>query len=142
VKSTSTERCHAWLATGYTYMVAGMTGKSDHSVRWRAEWIGLKHPTDTNVRGCTLLSFQRPLRPQRQRDPPSFAHGMAPGQSRRDEQYSAAGALCLMAPAGGLRACSGTGAQAPKAALADLQDPAFKGSRLEIQRARRNWLAV
>src|SRR3954447_7493217 len=35
-----------WLATGYTILVAGMTGKSDHPVRWRAGWIGLKHSAD------------------------------------------------------------------------------------------------
>ena len=31
---------------GYTYSATGMTGKSDHPVRWRAGWIGLKHSTD------------------------------------------------------------------------------------------------
>jgi hypothetical protein len=31
---------------GYTYSATGMTGKSDHSARWRTEWIGLKHSTD------------------------------------------------------------------------------------------------
>ena len=34
-----------WL-TGYTNSATDMTGKSDHPARWRAEWIGLKHPTD------------------------------------------------------------------------------------------------
>ena len=36
------------MAAGYTYSATGMTGKSDHPARWRAEWIGLKHPTTTN----------------------------------------------------------------------------------------------
>jgi hypothetical protein len=69
---------------GYTNSATGMTGKSDHPARWRTEWIGLKHPTDTNVRGCTLLSFQRPLRLGDGTRRPSRM-GQAPGLAQKDE---------------------------------------------------------
>src|SRR4051794_41836991 len=54
---------------GYTYSATGMTGKSDHPARWRTEWIGLKHPTNTNVRGVHAAQFSKTAAP--------FAAGLA-----------------------------------------------------------------
>jgi hypothetical protein len=34
------------MATGYTNSAGRHDGKSDHPVRWRAGWIGLKHSAD------------------------------------------------------------------------------------------------
>ncbi|MDX6608087.1 MAG: hypothetical protein QOF85_12 [Solirubrobacterales bacterium] len=48
---------------GYTYSATGMTGKSDHPARWRTEWIGLKHPTNTNVRGVHAAQFSKTAAP-------------------------------------------------------------------------------
>ena len=50
---------------GYTYSATGMTGKSDHPARWRTEWIGLKHPTNTNVRGVHAAQFSKTIAPPR-----------------------------------------------------------------------------
>src|SRR3954465_9603453 len=80
---------------GYTYSATGMTGKSDHPARWRTEWIGLKHPTNTNVRGGHAAQFSKTAAP--------FAAGLAapyararPGAlPRRTKEYSAAAAVCL-----------------------------------------------
>ena len=74
-----------WQIAGYTYSATGMTGKSDHSARWRTEWIGLKqsHRHEWSAE-CTLLSFQRPLRlvdgTRR-----SSRMGQAPGLAQKDE---------------------------------------------------------
>ena len=63
---------------GYTYSATGMTGKSDHPARWRTEWIGLKHPTDTNVRGVHAAQFSKTAAPLR-RGSPLFTHGAGTG---------------------------------------------------------------
>jgi len=63
---------------GYTYSATGMTGKSDHPARWRTEWIGLKHPTDTNVRGVHAAQFSKTAAPCR-RDSSLFTHGPGTG---------------------------------------------------------------
>jgi hypothetical protein len=115
---------------GYTYSATGMTGKSDHPARWRTEWIGLKHPTDTNVRGVHAAQFSKTAA--------RFAAGLAAPYARarhralprRTKEYSAAAELCL------------GGAQAAKAALADLQDAAVELGRLQVQGIGRNRLPV
>ena len=70
---------------GYTYSATGMTGKSDHPARWRTEWIGLKHPTDTNVRGVHAAQFSKTAAPSNDGTRRSSRMGQAPGLAQRDE---------------------------------------------------------
>ena len=83
--------------------------------------------------GCTLLSFQRPLRlcggTRR-----LLRMGRHRANPRRTREYSAAAALCLEG--------SGAGTHAAEAALADLQDAAVQRRRLEVESPGRNRLSV
>jgi hypothetical protein len=100
---------------GYTYSATGMTGKSDHPARWRTEWIGLKHPTNTNVRGVHAAQFSKTAAPFTAGLAAPYARARPGALPRRTGEYSAAAAVCL---AGRLKTA--------KAALASLQNPPVK----------------
>ena len=57
----------------------------DQSIRHAdvTEWIGLKQPTNTNVRGVHAAQFSKTAA-SRRRDSPSFTHGPDRGLPQRD----------------------------------------------------------
>ncbi len=115
----------------YTYLATGMTGKSDHPARWRTEWIGLKHPTDTNVRGVHAAQFSKTAAPSVAGLATLHAWARHRASPRGTKEYSARRASCL-----------GRQAQAPEAALASLQHAPLELHRGQIKGLGRNRLPI
>src|SRR3954467_10174362 len=81
--------------------------------------------------GCTLLSFQRPLRLRTTGLVALHARARHQALPRGTKEYSAVARLCLV-----------TGAEPPEAPLADLQHAAVERCWSQIQRIGRDRLAV